>query len=91
MGLRSQLGWMRNGAARTESTLAAYAGELRALQEKVEALTTVVARLDTVLARVDADQSASTEAMKSQLRTITDDLGDRVGALSQRLESQLGA
>lgn len=91
MGLRSQLGWMRNGALRTEATLAAYAVELRALQDKVEALTGVVARLDAGLGRVDAEQAASVQAMKAQLRTITDDLGDRVGSLSQRLESQLGA
>lgn len=91
MGLRSQLGWMRHGAARTDATLSAYAVELRALQERVEALTAVVARLDTGLAGVDAEQTASTSAMKDQLRTITDDLGDRVGALSRRLESQLGA
>ena len=89
MGLRSQLGWMRHGAERTNASLAAYALELRALQEKVEALTGVVTRIDAAVARVDAEGSAAIEAMKDQLRTITDDLGDRVGALSQRLESQL--
>lgn len=90
MGLRTQLGWMRNGAERTDATLTAYASELRALQEKVEALTQVVARLDAGLAHSDAEHTAEIEAMKQQLRTVTDDLGDRVGALSLRLESQLG-
>jgi division protein CdvB (Snf7/Vps24/ESCRT-III family) len=90
MGLRSQLGWMRNGAERTNATMAAYATELRALQEKVEALTQVVARLDATIGRSDAEHSAEIEAMKDQLRTVTSDLGDRVGSLSMRLESQLG-
>ena len=91
MGLRSQLGWMRNGAERTNATLGAYATELRALQEKVEVLTQVVARIDAAVARSDAEHAAEIEAMKQQLRTVTDDLGDRVGAISLRLESQLGA
>ena len=90
MGLRSQVGWMRNGAERTNAALASYATELRALQDKVEALTQVVARIDTSAGRSDAQHAAEIEAMKQQLRTVTDDLGDRVGALSMRLESQLG-
>ena len=90
MGVRSQLGWMRNGAERTNAALASYATELRALQEKVESLTQVVARLDAAIGRRDAEHTAEIEAMKDQLRTVTDDLGNRVGALSMRLESQLG-
>ena len=87
MGLRAQLGWMRNGADRTSAALADYATELRDLQLKVEALTTVVARLDSSFGSVAAESTASIEAMKQQLRTVTDDLGDRIGAMSERLDS----
>jgi uncharacterized protein YlxW (UPF0749 family) len=87
MGLRAQLGWMRNGADRTSAALADYATELRDLQLKVEALTTVVARLDSSIGSVAAESTASIEAMKQQLRTVTDDLGDRIGAMSDRLDS----
>ncbi|MCU1395083.1 MAG: hypothetical protein JWM34_3511 [Ilumatobacteraceae bacterium] len=89
MGLRSQLSWMRNGAARTDATLSAYAVELRALQEKVEALTQVVARIDAVCATANTEHASAIEAMKHQLRTVVDDLGDRVGALNARVESTL--
>ena len=90
MGLKAQLGWMRNGAERTTAALSSYAAELRALQEKVEALTQVVARIDTSIGHSNAEHVAEIEAMKDQLRTVTADLGDRVGALSMRLESHLG-
>ena len=90
MGLRSQLGWLRNGSERTDAALASSDTELRSLQEKVEALTQVVARLDMSIGRADAEHTAEIEAMKAQLRTVAEDLGDRVGALSMRLESQLG-
>ncbi len=96
MGLKAQLGWIRHGASRTSTALASYEAELRELQLKVEALTEVVARLDMSLSRVDGDavlNRAETarvemlvEAMKEQLRTVTDDLGDRVGALTERLD-----
>lgn len=91
MGLRAQLGWMRHGADRTSAALADYATELRALQLKVEALTTVVARLDSSLGSVGAESTASIEAMKAQLRTITDDLGDRIGAMSERLDAAVAS
>ena len=87
MGLKAQLGWMRHGAQRTTAAMASYAAELRDLQLKVEALTAVVARIDATVAAVDAESRASIEAMRKQLRTVTDDLGDRVGALTERLDS----
>ncbi len=97
MGLRSQIGWLRHGADRTQATLAAYEGELRALQDKVESMVQVVARLDVAVARIDAEGVATRavtdrvatdiDAMKLQLRTITDDLGDRIGAVAERLDN----
>ena len=90
MGLKAQLGWMRHGAQRTTEAMASYAAELRDLQLKVEALTGVVARIDATVAAVDADSSSSIDAMRKQLRAVTDDLGDRIGALSERLDSSSG-
>lgn len=87
MGLKAQLGWMRHGAQRTSETMASYAAELRDLQLKVEALTTVVARIDATVATVDAESTASIDAMRQQLRVVTDDLGDRIGAMIERLDS----
>ena len=87
MGLKAQLGWMRHGAQRTNEAMASYASELRDLQLKVEALTAVVARIDATVAAVDADGRASIDAMRKQLRTVSDDLGDRIGALTERLDS----
>jgi hypothetical protein len=79
---------MRNGAAQTNATLAAYAAELRDLQLKVESLTGVVTRIDATLATVDAEGRTSIEAMRNQLRAAVDDLGDRVGALTERLDAR---
>lgn len=87
MGVRSQLSWMRHGAQRTEATISSFGAELRDLQLKVEALTTVVARIDATLAALDERDAASTDALRRQLRACTDDLGDRLGALSERLGS----
>ena len=96
MGLRTQIGWMRHGAARTQATLGAYEAELRELQVKVESIMQVVARLDIAVARIDAEGAAGRavtdrvaddiDAMKLQLRTVTDDLGDRIGAVTERLD-----
>jgi len=87
MGLKAQLGWMRNGAQRTTEAMAAYVAELRDLQLKVEAVTEVVSRIDATVAAVDAESRSSIEAMRKQLRTVTDDLGDRIGAIVQRLDT----
>ena len=86
MGLRAQLGWIRHGASQTNAAVAGYATELRQLQDKVEALTAVVARLDTRQAEA-AKAELMIEAIKEQLRTITDDLGDRIGAVAEQLDS----
>jgi len=90
MGLKAQLGWMRHGAQRTTEAMASYAAELRDLQLKVEGLTTVVARIDAAVAAVDAESRSSIEAMRKHLRDITDDLGDRIGMLTERLDSASG-
>jgi len=80
MGLRAQLAWLRNGPQQTHTTLASLTSELRELQQKVQVLSDTVTRLD-------AAADTRMEAMRDQLRTVTDDLGDRVGAVAARLDS----
>ena len=80
MGLRSQMAWLRGGPERTQATLAAHDEVLRELQEKVQALSDTVSRLD-------AGSDATVSGLREQLRTVTDDLGDRIGALSARVDS----
>ena len=89
--MKSQIGWILYGAQRTDARFAAYVAELRALQARTDELAAVVGKLDAVVTRLDTEGASSITAMQQQLRTITADLGDRVGALSQRLESQHGA
>ena len=82
--LRSQLAWLLNGQANTATALESLGDHLRALQDKV-------ARLEEEIAQLRANQQGGTattdavvaqvEALKGQLRTAVDDLGDRVGAL----------
>jgi peptidoglycan hydrolase CwlO-like protein len=90
MGLRSQIGWLRSGADRTNATLATLGADIRDLQQKVEALTAVATRIDADVV-LNGAETARTEqtilSMQAQLRTITDDLGDRIGALSERLDA----
>ena len=80
MGLKAQLGWLRDGPERTTATLDAFGTELRELQVKVQTLSDAVARLES-------GSGSGTEAMREQLRAVTDDLGDRVGAITARLDA----
>ena len=79
------MSWVRHGSRQTDARFAAYEAELRELQVKVEELTQVVSRLDEAV--LDGQRAAALlDAMKVQLRTITDDLGDRIGAVTERLD-----
>ena len=85
MGLKSQLGWLVRGGDQTAAALAAYADDLRALQEKV-------ARIDDELQALRASgdlgvMRTEIDALRQQVRDAADDLGDRLGALSERLNS----
>ena len=80
MGLKAQLGWLRNGPERTNAALEALGVELRELQTKVQLLGDAVERLES-------GSGSSIEAMREQLRAVTDDLGDRVGAITARLDA----
>jgi len=90
VGLKAQLRGIRNAARGTD------AAAIKDLQERLEALTTVVARLDVTSSRLEAESRANTaaiehaeqlfDAMKGQLRTVTDDLGDRIGAIAARAD-----
>ncbi len=85
MGLTSQLGWLVRGGDRTAAAMASLGSDLRALQEKV-------ARID---AELQAQRGAGDvramqgeiEAVRDQVRTAVDDLGDRLGLLTERLNS----
>ena len=80
MGLKAQLGWLRNGPERTNAALEALGVELRELQAKVQVLGDAVERLES-------GSGSSIEAMRGQLRSVTDDLGDRVGVITARLDT----
>jgi archaellum component FlaC len=92
MSVKSHVAWVLKGAARTESSLQRLGADLRDLQLKVEALAADVRRIDAELAaganRAEiARLDRSVEQMREQLRTVTDDLGDRVGSVAQLLNS----
>ena len=81
---------MLHGAARHDAAVRDLTAAIADLQQKVESLTQVIVRLDGQTPKALADSAQAlqhVEAMRTQLRTITDDLGDRVGAISARLES----
>ena len=85
MGLKSQLSWLVRGGDQTATALAAYAADLRALQDKV-------ARIDEELQLLRASgdlavMRADIESIRKQARSAVDDLGDRLGFLSERLNS----
>lgn len=85
MGLKSQLGWLVHGGNQTAAALAAYASDLRELQDKVaridEGLQVLRASGDLGVMRADI------ETLRLQVRGAVDDLGDRLGSLSERLNS----
>ncbi len=85
MGLKSQLGWLVRGGDQTAAALATYAADLRALQDKVaridDELQVLRAGGDFAVMRADID------VIREQVRSAVDDLGDRLGALSERLNS----
>ena len=92
MSVKSHIAWMLQGAARTEASLQQLGADLRELQVQVEALATDVRRLDAEVAagtnRAEIERlDRSVDAMREQLRTVTDDLGDRVGSVAQLLNS----
>ena len=85
MGLKSKFGWLVRGGDRTAAALAAYAGDLRALQEKV-------ARIDNELQALRASgdlgvMHTEIAALRQQVRDAVDDLSDRVGSMADRLDS----
>lgn len=80
--LKSQLTWLLRGAASTNAALTTLAHDLRALQEKVARIDDELQAERAAGAAKDADAAAlraEIEALKAQLRTAVDDLGDRIG------------
>lgn len=92
MSVKSQLAWIMKGAARSEASVQQLGTDLRELQQKVNDLVIVVDRLHAqVAAGIDGAaverMEASVAEMRNQLRIVTDDLGDRVGAVAELLNS----
>lgn len=92
MSLKARLSWFVNGATTTHQALQQLGNDLRELQLKVDGIASTVARLDADLAAgarsAELEQlESSVAAMRDQLRAVTDDLGDRVGAVSAMLNS----
>lgn len=92
MSLKGQLAWMIKGAQRTDAAMQRLGNDLRELQLKVEAVSGRVDLVDAQLAAgvgaADVERiEGAIAAMRTQLRSVTDDLGDRVGALSASIQA----
>jgi transcriptional regulator with XRE-family HTH domain len=79
MGVRSQLSWIVNGRAATQSTLESLTADLQALQLKVEAL-------QPRLTAIEARQLDEFDKVRAAVADATDDLMARVDALRQRID-----
>jgi prefoldin subunit 5 len=79
MGVRSQLSWIVNGRAATQSTLESLTADLQALQLKVEAL-------QPRLTAIEARQLDEFDKVRAAVADATDDLMARVDALRQQIE-----
>jgi len=60
-----------------EATLVASNASIAVLQGETQQLRELIARLD-----------ADNAALRTQLRTVVDDLGDRIGAMSMQLDQR---
>lgn len=92
MSLKARLSWFVNGGTTTHQALQQLGNDLRDLQLKVDGIATNVQRLDQqVAAGLNGPDlvrlESSVIAMREQLRAVTDDLGDRVGAVASLLNS----
>jgi len=92
MSLKARLSWFVNGGTTTQQALQQLGNDLRELQVKVDGIASDVQRLDQqVAAGLNGPEllrlESSVLAMRDQLRAVTDDLGDRVGAVSALLNS----
>jgi hypothetical protein len=79
MALRSQLSWLVNGRASTQSTLDSLTADLQALQLKVAALQPKVAELE-------ARQLDEFDKVRAAVAGATDDLMARVDVLRQQVD-----
>ena len=91
MSLKDQAAWMLKGGKTTDAALQQLGADLRDLQQKVDQISSAVDRLSADLAgtnRADIERlDATVTQMRSQLREVTDDLGDRIGSVSAFIES----
>ncbi len=87
-GLKARLFWLVNGSTATNAALDTYGDALRDLQHKV-------ARIDGDLQALHADTDRRRDelarlrhevaALHDGVRSAVDDLGDRLGSLSERI------
>ncbi len=92
MSIKGQAAWIVKGATTTDAALQQLGADLRDLQQKVDRVSAAVDQLSAQVAagtnRVDIERLDSSVAeMRRQLRDVTDDLGDRLGAVSAFIES----
>lgn len=80
--VKQQLNWMTRGGPSAQTAIDEQAAAIRELQRQVAQLTAVVARIDA--GRVDG---AEWTLLRDDLRQAVDDLGGRIGALAERVES----
>lgn len=93
MSITSRLAWVVKGSQHTEIALQGLGNDLRDLQHKVQTLADVVAALQAEVAvgsnRADIERlETSVGAIRHQMRVVADDLGDRVGAVAELLNSR---
>jgi hypothetical protein len=86
-GLRAQLGWLVRGRDTTHATLESLSSDLRALQLKVEALEHRLRDLDLAHSATRERQLDEFDRVRDAVAGATDDLMQRVTALSDRLGS----
>ena len=76
--MKRKLAWLVRGGDQTRAEFAAQAAAIQELQRQVADLGAAVTRIDPLA------QSAA--GVPEQLRTITDDLAERIGNASLRLD-----
>lgn len=80
--MRKQISWWMRGADHTTEALDGHAAAIRELQRQVAELSAVVDRIEPIVVTLDRDW----RALPGELRSVVDDLGDRIGALDRRLD-----
>ena len=86
-GLRAQLGWLLRGRAATHASLESLSKDLRDLQLRVDAVDQRLRELHVAHAATRDRQLDEFDRVRDAVAVATDDLVQRVTALSDRLGS----